>query len=128
MLYTGITEVRAQQEGGIVPSDCAGGSSSDSCTVNHFVELMINVSTWILGIMGSVALALFVYGGFVWVTAAGNASRIDQGKNILTGTVVAIIIILGAFAGINFVADLLGASSDVHEFIDTTPAAVPGSS
>ncbi len=90
---------------GIVPANCQG----TDCQVNDFIILAINVANWILRVAGAFALLFFVYGGFLWITAMGNSSRVESGRNVLSGTVVAIVIILGAFTIVQFIGDSLGA-------------------
>lgn len=51
-----------------------------------------------LGIMGVVMVILVLYGGFLWMTAAGNTEKIDKAKKILGNAVVGIIIIIMAYA------------------------------
>ena len=57
----------------------------------------------ILGIVGSLALALFIYGGFLWMTAAGNAEQVTKGKNTLIWATLGLIIIFSSYALVRFV-------------------------
>ena len=57
----------------------------------------------ILGIVGSLALALFIYGGFLWMTAAGNAEQVAKGKNTLIWATLGLIIIFSSYALVRFV-------------------------
>ena len=57
----------------------------------------------ILGIVGSLALALFIYGGFLWMTAAGNAEQVAKGKNTLLWATLGLIIIFSSYALVRFV-------------------------
>lgn len=56
-----------------------------------------------LGVVGAVALALFVYGGFVWMTAAGNAQRVSKGREILIWATIGLVVIFTSYALLNFV-------------------------
>lgn len=93
------------------------GKLTNPCTVNHLLKILENTAKWILGVIGSVALILFVYGGFLWVTAAGNSGRVEQGRNIIVGTVVGIIIVLGAYTGVRFIANNLGDTGGASQFL-----------
>lgn len=99
----------------LVPSNCQG----NNCQLIDLITVLVNVADIVLKVSGSFALLMFVYGGFVWVTAAGNSSRVEQGKNILVGTVVAIIIILGAFTGVQFIGQTLGVGGDFNRFLSS---------
>jgi hypothetical protein len=39
-------------------------------------------------------LLLLIYGGVFWMTARGNESQVDKAKNIITNSLVGLIIIL----------------------------------
>lgn len=67
-----------------------------------------NVTTYALGLVGVLALAGIVYGGFLYITAAGNQDRIEQGKNAVFYSVIGIIVVGLAFAIIKFIFGALG--------------------
>lgn len=67
------------------------------------VRFFIIFIRFAIGITGSLALMMFIYGGFVILTSAGSPEKVNQGKNILTQTLIAIIIILGSWVLINFI-------------------------
>ncbi len=60
-----------------------------------------------LGIMGIVMVILVLFGGFLWMTAAGNTEKIEKAKKILGNAVVGIIIIIMAYAISYFVVNQL---------------------
>lgn len=62
----------------------------------------------ILGIVGSLALVMFVYGGFNWMTAAGNAEKVEKGKQILVWATIGLIVIFTSYALVKFVFTSLG--------------------
>ena len=72
-----------------------------NCELSDFVGLAVEVSRYIFGITGSLALIMFAVGGFWWLTAAGVAERIEKGKKTLVAAVVGIIIIFGAWVIVN---------------------------
>lgn len=72
-----------------------------NCQLSDFVGLAVEVSRYIFGITGSLALVMFAVGGFWWLTAAGSADRIEKGKKTLVAAVVGIIIIFGAWVFVN---------------------------
>ncbi|MDO8622326.1 MAG: hypothetical protein Q7R80_03795, partial [bacterium] len=59
------------------------------------------------GILGSVALLMFIYGGFVWLTSGGNPEKITTGKNTMVWAVLGIAIIFASYAIVTFVIDAL---------------------
>jgi hypothetical protein len=52
----------------------------------------------ILGVTGSIALLMFIWGGFQWLIAAGNEQRIKKGKDTLTWSAIGLAVIVGAYA------------------------------
>lgn len=65
---------------------------------------VLNVIRWLLGLMTLIAVTLIIYGGFVWLTAAGNEERVEKAKQIISAAVIGLIIILLAWAVVIFVA------------------------
>jgi len=65
---------------------------------------VINIINWVLGILSLLAVIFVIYGGFVWLTAAGNEEKIEQAKKIIGAAVVGLIVILLAWAIVIFVA------------------------
>ena len=62
----------------------------------------------ILGIVGSLALVMFVYGGFNIMTAAGTAEKVEKGKQILVWATIGLIVIFTSYALVKFVFTSLG--------------------
>ena len=60
-----------------------------------------------LGFLGVVALGIVLYGGFVWMTSAGNEEKIATAKKILTNGVIGLVIILMAFGITQYVINTL---------------------
>ncbi len=70
---------------------------------NDLQSTSINFLQWVLGLLGLVAVVLIVYGGLVWMTAAGNEDRIRKAKEILRGAVIGLVIVLLAWSIFLFV-------------------------
>jgi len=79
-----------------------------NCELNDFVALAISISNFILGIVGSLTLLAFVYGGFLWLTSAGISERVNKGKQVIIGAVIGLFIVFGSYTIIYFVADKMG--------------------
>ncbi len=74
-------------------------------------EVAAQVINIILGFLGIIAVILIIYGGFLWMTAAGNEDKVSTAKKLLAAGVVGLIIILAAFGIANFVINaLMGAT------------------
>lgn len=79
-------------------------------TLNGILSLGVDLTTWILGIVGSLTLVMFIYAGFTMLISAGNAQKVSQAKNILTAAVVGLAIVFCSYLIIKFVLFALGIS------------------
>lgn len=57
----------------------------------------------VLGLLGTIFLALTVYAGVLWMTAAGEEEKITKATGILKTSVIGLIIILAAYSITYFV-------------------------
>ncbi len=87
----------------LVPAACQGTASLDECGLNQIVQVFINIAQFIFGVSGSIALLMFVWGGFLWLSSAGKAEQVKQGQAVITGAVIGLIIIFGAYVGVQFI-------------------------
>ena len=66
-----------------------------------------------ISLIGIIFISYTIYGGFLWMTAAGREEQITKAKSIIRDGIIGIIVILGAAAIFYFVFNALnqGASS-----------------
>lgn len=76
-----------------------GGCSSAGC-INDVIGRVINV---LLGFLGIVLLCLFLYAGFVWMTAGGDEDKVKTAKKLILNAVVGYFIVGGAYALTSYV-------------------------
>jgi len=70
------------------------GGISNPITASSFAELVDMVVAWILNIAMVLAPLIIVYGGFTYITAAGDTSKIGQAKKIILYAVIGFILAL----------------------------------
>lgn len=63
-----------------------------------------------LGILGSLALAAFVFGGFLWLTSAGNQDRIKKGTQTMIWAAAGVFLVLASYAILNAIVTGIGAT------------------
>lgn len=80
---------RVQQYGGLRSGD-----------LPTFVATIIR---WLLGLIGVVLVAMFVYGGVMYATSAGNDERVETGKKIMIYAVIGTAIIVIAFIASDYI-------------------------
>lgn len=61
----------------------------------------------ILAILGIVAVVIIILGGFTWMTAAGDDTKLKRAKGFITSGIVGLAIILSAYAIATFVINKL---------------------
>ncbi len=76
-----------------------------SCTLNTFIALGVSLSNIILGLVGALTLAMFIYGGVILLISGGNTEKISKGKEIILGSVVGLLIVFGSYTIITFVVN-----------------------
>jgi hypothetical protein len=93
-------------------SACSGGSSGGSTVSldNPIPEIGTDpnviigkVINGVMGLVGSIALVMFIYGGFTWMLAAGSPQRVTKGKDILVWATIGLIVIFSAYGLVNFI-------------------------
>lgn len=82
-----------------------GGEGSLRVMIRNFLNFF-------LGFLGLLAVIMVIYGGVLYVTAAGEQEKVDKGKKIIMYAVVGIVIILLSFAIVNTLLGGLTAGSD----------------
>lgn len=58
-----------------------------------------------LSVLGAFALAMFIYGGFLWMLSFGNDSKIQKGKDVLFWAFMGLLIIFSSYAIVNYIID-----------------------
>jgi hypothetical protein len=99
-------------------TDCSGANQANdpACTLPNPLTgvgspqiLIGKVIVAALGVVGSLALLMFIYGGFIWMTAAGNQEMVTRGRNVLIWATIGLIIIFSSYAIVKFVFQGVGA-------------------
>jgi hypothetical protein len=71
--------------------------------VNNIPQFIGKIINAILGIVGSLALIMFIYGGLIWMTAAGNGDKIEKGRNILVWATIGLVVIFASYSLTSFI-------------------------
>ncbi len=76
-------------------------------TTTDLITFIGRIIKWVLGIIGVVMIALFVYGGVTYATSAGSEEKIENGKKIMVYTIIGVIIIALAYVLTDFIISAL---------------------
>ncbi|HNU96169.1 MAG TPA: hypothetical protein PKH95_02070 [Candidatus Magasanikbacteria bacterium] len=75
-------------------------SISQQKTIPGAIGLILGQATIYLGI---IFFLLIVYAGFLWMSASGAEAKVEKAKGILIAAVTGLVIVLSAYAIVNFV-------------------------
>ncbi|MFH1565466.1 MAG: pilin [bacterium] len=73
------------------------------CSLCDFLTLAVNISRWILSVMGGLAMVYFIWFGIGFIMSFGNAEKVAENKKAVIGAVVGILIIIAAWTLVNFI-------------------------
>lgn len=95
-----------------LPNPLTGKTSFDEKTegIPVFLGKIINAA---MGIIGSLALVMFIYGGAVWMLSRGNDEQVKKGKSVIIWATLGLAIIFTAYALIRFVILALSGATTV---------------
>lgn len=74
----------------------------------------------LLGVTGSIALLMFIWGGLLWLTSGGVPEKVKKGKDTLKWAFLGLVVIFFAYTAISFLLDALATSS-----VPAAPVAAP---
>ncbi len=112
------TGLKAAAAGSGLDSGC-----SEAGCISDVIGRAISI---VLGFLGIVLLCLFLYAGFLWMTAGGDETKVKTAMQLLVNAVIGYFIIGAAYALTNFVlTSLVQVTSSVEEAGPAEPEAPP---
>ncbi|MFH1286265.1 MAG: pilin [Candidatus Magasanikbacteria bacterium] len=88
-----------------------GGCYLGVCNLNQLgttslPQLIGRALSFLTGIIGAVALAVFVYGGFLWMLSMGSPERIKKAQALLLWGGLGTMVIVASYAIVTFLFDI----------------------
>lgn len=80
-------------------------SPIEDTDVTSLIGRIIRVA---LGVVGAVALLMFVYGGLMWLTSGGSPDKIKKGMDVLIWAAIGLIVIFASYTLVDFVFEAFG--------------------
>ncbi|MFA7286657.1 MAG: pilin [Patescibacteria group bacterium] len=109
---TGIYPTGAETKTGGLGAGKAVNLSNPLGEGNVDVKLIIGrVIRTTLGIVGSIALIIFVYGGLLWTTSAGNAEQVKKGTDTLLWAAIGLTVIFTSYTLVSFLLETITQTS-----------------
>ncbi len=102
-----VTPVLAQANFGLNEVETGLNGTLGNSDPRTVVARIINFA---LGFLGVIAVVIILFGGFKWMTSAGNEDKVGEAKQMLGAGVIGLIIILAAWAVANFIISNLNSA------------------
>jgi hypothetical protein len=74
---------------------------------NTIPEIIARIIKYLLTFLGVIFLTLIIYGGFIYMTAAGDTEKISTAKDIIISASIGLAIILASYAFTYFIVENL---------------------
>lgn len=87
----------AEESGLKETAETTGHEEMEAFTPGGIPEAIGYLISIVLSFVGIIFLLLTIYGGYLWMTAAGNEEQISKAKKIITAAIIGLIIIAGAY-------------------------------
>jgi len=88
-------------------TDLATVRLDNPLNVSSPTVLIGNVINAILGVVGSLALLMFVLGGITWMTSSGSQEKVKKGRDIIVWSIVGLAVIFLAYALTRFILSVI---------------------
>ena len=91
----------------ILPKTLLAATLTNPLGTTNIRTVMGRLITAMLGVTGSIALLMFVYGGFLWLISAGDANKVKKGKEVMQWAVLGLVVIVLAYTIVRAVVTAL---------------------
>lgn len=82
--------------------------SGTGLPANSVYSIVRNLMFWLLAIVGIVGVIGFAIAGILYLTAAGDETRIEQAKKAMLFSIIGVIVALAGLVALQFASGLLG--------------------
>ena len=97
----------------LIPECLLKNDLSKSCRdVSIFVYFLIQLARYLFGIIGALALVMFVYGGFMLILSQGSSEKVKKGTEIITAAVIGLVIMFGAYTLVSFLGEAVNIQTE----------------
>lgn len=99
-----VPEITTAQ--GLTIDDVADGCDQVGglrCNEGSVTDLFYQIIQWALAIAFIVAVIILIYGGFLYITSAGNQDTATKGKNAIVNALIGIVVIVLSYMIIQIV-------------------------
>ena len=101
----------------IPAAETPGTDTEDPTTLPEYIKYLFSFGIAIGGIL---AFLIFVYGGFLWLTSAGNPTAIGTAKTKIFGAIIGLCLLLGSYLVIGMIDPDLKELKDIPDMLGKT--------
>jgi len=98
-----ITDVTTQNNAGSAVGSFPSTKALNPLHTTSIPVLFGRAITILLGVLGSVAIAIFIYGGFMWMISMGNSEQADKGLKTIVWGAMGVFVIFASYAVVQFI-------------------------
>ena len=82
--------------------------SGTGLSSNSLFAIISNIMNWVLAIVGIVGVIGFALAGLLYLTAAGDETRIKTAKSAMIASITGVIVALAGLVALQFAKGMLG--------------------
>ncbi|HHE45798.1 MAG TPA: hypothetical protein ENL05_00385 [Candidatus Moranbacteria bacterium] len=79
--------------------------------IGSFYSIVNNVMFWLLAIVGMAGVIGFSIAGILYLTAAGDETRMEKAKNAMLYSIIGVVVALAGLVALQFAKNMLGGTS-----------------
>ncbi|OGH90166.1 MAG: hypothetical protein A2537_03700 [Candidatus Magasanikbacteria bacterium RIFOXYD2_FULL_36_9] len=88
--------------------------NKDCTDITVFVKLLLQLTNYLFGIIGALALGAFVYGGFQLILSQGNPEKVKAGTDAMINAVIGLAVAFGGYVLVSFLSEILKVKADFN--------------
>lgn len=82
-----------------------GGFDKSTTNVSQLIGKILNI---VLGIVGLIAVLFLVWGGFQYITSAGDEEKVKSAKGTMINALIGVVVVILAYALVRVVTNAIG--------------------
>jgi hypothetical protein len=88
--------------------------NKDCTDITVFIRLLLQLTDYLFGIIGALALGAFVYGGFQLILSQGNPEKVKSGTGAMINAIIGLAIAFGGYVLVSFLSEILKVKADFN--------------
>ncbi len=77
-------------------------------SVGDVRKTIVTIINWMLGFAALATVVFIIIGGYNWLTSAGDTNKVSKGKDVLTGAIIGLLMIILAAVLMNTIIAIFG--------------------